>query len=228
MVGQSWEGFAVETLVAALRWPSLASFYRTSGGAEIDLVIDFGTGERWAIEVKRSRAPKVSRGFHSACEDVDPARTLVVHAGDDRFPISRSPDQWKEWVFENWRWSFKASRSRRASPRNRELGKRSRKALDTAHSLLNRQECRNKAEIDTESGAHIIARLTSCAKREVSWGHSSAGRAPQWHCGGRRFDPGWLHQAYVSKTSRRFPKPHNGSVGGLHHRDRCQVLQLHE
>lgn len=90
VVGQSWEGFAVETLLAALRWPSFASFYRTSGGAEIDLVIDFGTGERWAIEVKRSRAPKVSRGFHSACEDVNPARALVVHAGDDRFPISRS------------------------------------------------------------------------------------------------------------------------------------------
>ena len=90
VVGQSWEGFAVETLVAALRWPSLASFYRTSGGAEIDLVIDFGTGERWAIEVKRSLAPKVSRGFHSACEDVNPARAFVVHAGDDRFPISRS------------------------------------------------------------------------------------------------------------------------------------------
>lgn len=90
VVGRSWEGFAVETLLAALRWPSLASFYRTSGGAEIDLVIDFGTGERWAIEVKRSLAPKVSRGFHSACEDVGPARAFVVHAGDDRFPISRS------------------------------------------------------------------------------------------------------------------------------------------
>ena len=90
VVGRSWEGFAVETLLAALQWPSLASFYRTSGGAEIDLVIDFGTGERWAIEVKRSLAPKVSRGFHSACEDVNPARAFVVHAGDDRFPISRS------------------------------------------------------------------------------------------------------------------------------------------
>src|SRR5438270_467123 len=25
-------------------------------------------------------------------------------------------------------------------------------------------------------------------------GHSSAGRALQWHCRGHRFDPGWLHQ----------------------------------
>ncbi len=28
----------------------------------------------------------------------------------------------------------------------------------------------------------------------ASWGHSSAGRAPAWHAGGRRFDPAWLHQ----------------------------------
>ena len=28
----------------------------------------------------------------------------------------------------------------------------------------------------------------------VNWGHSSAGRAPALHAGGRRFDPAWLHQ----------------------------------
>ena len=46
--------------------------------------------------------------------------------------------------------------------------------------------------------ARPAARLTSCiasprirALRE--WGHSSAGRAPAWHAGGRRFDPVWLH-----------------------------------
>ena len=29
-----------------------------------------------------------------------------------------------------------------------------------------------------------------------TWGHSSAGRAPAWHAGGRRFDPAWLHQVF--------------------------------
>ena len=88
VIGQSWEGFAVETLLAALRWPALASFYRTSGGAEIDLVIEFRSGAMWAIEIKRSLAPRISRGFHSACEDLKPARAFVVHAGEDRFPVS--------------------------------------------------------------------------------------------------------------------------------------------
>ena len=90
VVGRSWEGFAIETLVTALPWPATASFYRTSGGAEIDLVIEFAPDEIWAVEVKRSLAPKVSRGFHSACADLEPAKAFVVHAGDDRFPVAQS------------------------------------------------------------------------------------------------------------------------------------------
>ena len=90
VVGHSWEGFAIEALVTALAWPATASFYRTSGGAEIDLVIEFAPDETWAVEVKRSLAPKVSRGFHAACADVKPVKAFVVHAGDDRFPIAQS------------------------------------------------------------------------------------------------------------------------------------------
>ena len=90
VVGHSWEGFAIEALVTALAWPATASFYRTSGGAEIDLVIEFAPDETWAVEVKRSLAPKVSRGFHAACADLKPVKAFVVHAGDDRFPIAQS------------------------------------------------------------------------------------------------------------------------------------------
>ncbi len=32
------------------------------------------------------------------------------------------------------------------------------------------------------------------ARKDKSGGHSSAGRAPALHAGGRRFDPVWLHQ----------------------------------
>ena len=88
VVGQSWEGFVIETLLSVLRWPALASFYRTSAGAEIDLVIEFPQGELWAIEIKRSLAPRGSKGCHIAREDLAPARTFVVHAGEERFPIT--------------------------------------------------------------------------------------------------------------------------------------------
>ena len=62
-------------------------FYRTSGGAEVDLLLAWPGGEHWAIEVNRSLSPKVERGFHAACEDLCPARKLVVYPGSESFPL---------------------------------------------------------------------------------------------------------------------------------------------
>ena len=89
VVGESWEGYVVETLLSVL--PPLAQprFYRTSAGAEVDLVIDQPGGERWAIEIKRSLSAKVRRGFHLACADIKPTRAFVVHAGEDRYPVAQ-------------------------------------------------------------------------------------------------------------------------------------------
>lgn len=89
VVGGSWEGFVIETIVGALPRHASWGYYRTAGGAEIDLVVDMGADEIWAIEIKRSTAPSVSKGFHSACEDLKPKRKLVVHAGDESFPLAR-------------------------------------------------------------------------------------------------------------------------------------------
>ena len=89
VVGGSWEGFVIENVVGALPRRASWGYYRTAAGAEIDLVVDRGAGEIWALEIKRSTAPAVSRGFHSACEDLRPTRKLVVHAGDESFPLSK-------------------------------------------------------------------------------------------------------------------------------------------
>ncbi len=89
VVGGSWEGFVLETLIAMKPWRSSAFYYRTAAGAEIDLIIEHGDGAIWAIEVKRSLSAKVTRGFHQACEDLKPARRFVVHAGEDRYPVSK-------------------------------------------------------------------------------------------------------------------------------------------
>ena len=90
VIGESWEGFVIETLLGQLPWLTQASFYRTVTGAEIDLVLDFPGGERWAIEIKRSLSAKMSRGFHMALADIAPSRAFVVHAGDDRYPLSKA------------------------------------------------------------------------------------------------------------------------------------------
>ena len=89
VVGESWEGYVIQTLLCALPPLARPHFYRTSAGAQIDLVIDHPDGERWAIEIKRSLSAKVRRGFRLACEDIKPARAFVVHAGEDRYPVAQ-------------------------------------------------------------------------------------------------------------------------------------------
>tara|TARA_R110002072_G_scaffold211424_1_gene368952 strand:- start:5433 stop:6602 length:1170 start_codon:yes stop_codon:yes gene_type:complete len=86
VAGGSWEGFVIENLIGAAPSRTLASFYKTSAGAEIDLVLELPGGELWAIEVKRSLAPKLEKGFHHAREDLKPGRSFIVYPGEDRFP----------------------------------------------------------------------------------------------------------------------------------------------
>ena len=88
VVGGSWEGFVIETILNALPGHAAYGFYRTSGGAEVDLVVELGTNERWAVEVKLSSAPTVSKGFHIACDDLKPSRKIVVYSGEDSFPMT--------------------------------------------------------------------------------------------------------------------------------------------
>lgn len=90
VVGPTWESFVIETLIGAAPEGSEAHFYRTSNGAEIDLVLTLPGGKLWAIEVKRSSAPKLERGFHSACADLNPDKRFVVYPGTERFPLDRS------------------------------------------------------------------------------------------------------------------------------------------
>jgi len=86
VVGASWEGFVVEQLLAAAPEGAQGFFYRTSGGAEIDLLLSFPGGRLWAIEVKRSLTPRPGRGFHSACADLTPERRFVVYPGGEAYP----------------------------------------------------------------------------------------------------------------------------------------------
>ena len=90
VVGRSWEGWVIETLLSVLPWRASAFYYRTRSGAEIDLLIEHGDGAVWAVEIKRSSSARVKRGFHVACEDIKPVRRLVIHAGDDTYPMSKN------------------------------------------------------------------------------------------------------------------------------------------
>lgn len=87
VVGQTWESFVIESLIEAAPDGTEAHYYRTSHGAELDLVFTLPGGKLWAMEVQRSPAPTLGKGFHSACADLNPAKRFVVYPGNDRFAI---------------------------------------------------------------------------------------------------------------------------------------------
>jgi predicted AAA+ superfamily ATPase len=87
VVGLSWEGFVIENLLAVVPEGTEAAYYRTSGGAEIDLLLHLPGRERWAVEIKRGMAPKADRGFHAACADLRPTLRYVVYPGTECFPL---------------------------------------------------------------------------------------------------------------------------------------------
>ncbi|HEC29980.1 MAG TPA: ATP-binding protein [Gammaproteobacteria bacterium] len=87
VVGGSWEGFVIENILSATPGHIIPFFYGTPGGAEIDLLLEFPNQEKWAIEIKRSSTPSLSKGFYTACADVDATRRFVVYAGQDRFSM---------------------------------------------------------------------------------------------------------------------------------------------
>lgn len=89
VVGASWEGFVIENLLSVVSFRTLPSFYRTSAGAEVDLVLEFpGLTEKWAIEIKRGLSAKPTKGFYHALQDIEPDRSFVVYAGEERYPVS--------------------------------------------------------------------------------------------------------------------------------------------
>ncbi len=87
VAGPSYEGFAIENLIqcAGNRWRPY--FYRTHDGAEIDLLLERGGRPEMAIEVKRSSAPALDKGFALACDDLGIVKRYVVYPGEETYPV---------------------------------------------------------------------------------------------------------------------------------------------
>ncbi len=86
--GASWENMVIENVLNKYSdWD--AGFYRTSNGAEIDLILN-KANKRIAIECKVSTAPKVTRGFYSAMEDLDIQEAWVIAPVDEKYPLKEN------------------------------------------------------------------------------------------------------------------------------------------
>jgi predicted AAA+ superfamily ATPase len=87
--GSSWEGYVIEQVLGVLGGGWEIFFYRTSTGAECDLVLQRGR-RRVAIECKASTAPELTPDFHRAIEDLRPESTWVVAPVREAYPIGKS------------------------------------------------------------------------------------------------------------------------------------------
>ena len=89
--GVSWEGYVIENILARVPYGTLASFYRTTVGAEIDLLLEIPLEPGlWAIEIKWGLRAKSSKGFRISCDDLNPSRTFIVYSGDDYYTIANN------------------------------------------------------------------------------------------------------------------------------------------
>jgi len=89
ILGASWEGFVMENLLSCLPVGVTPWFYRTSAGAKIDLVIEVSPKEVYAIEVKRSMSPALSKGFYLGSEDIGASKRYIVYPGMESFPVAK-------------------------------------------------------------------------------------------------------------------------------------------
>jgi len=86
VLGNSWEGFVIEQIISSLKPGIAASFYRTAEGTECDLVLSRGPEVLSCIEIKFSDAPKTTKGFTTAVQDLSCRNNYII--------IPNCPEPW--------------------------------------------------------------------------------------------------------------------------------------
>lgn len=87
VAGHSYEGMVIENLIEAAGERRTPYFFRSQDGAEVDLLLERGGQPEVAIEIKRSSAPRLDRGFSVACEDLGVRNRFVVYPGAEQFGL---------------------------------------------------------------------------------------------------------------------------------------------
>lgn len=86
-VGASWEGYAIEEVIEAVR-PQAAYFWATHGGAELDLLLT-RNGRRYGVEIKYKDAPRLTPSMRTALSDLSLEHLTIVYPGSERYPLDR-------------------------------------------------------------------------------------------------------------------------------------------
>jgi predicted AAA+ superfamily ATPase len=86
-LGSSWEGFALENTVRRLgKRNEDVFFWRTHGGAELDLLwVD--KGKYFGAEFKFADAPRMTASLHSALRDLNLQHAWIIYPGKEKYEI---------------------------------------------------------------------------------------------------------------------------------------------
>jgi uncharacterized protein len=88
VLGASWEGFIIEQIAASAPDRSSFSFYRSSAGNEVDLIVETLKKGTIVFEIKRSLSPSLSKGTYAALDDIAPKNAYLVYSGDEIYRVS--------------------------------------------------------------------------------------------------------------------------------------------
>ena len=90
LAGAIWEGFVIQQIKMILPYNSQIQFYRTSHGAEIDLIISIPNKRAIGVEMKLSSAPSLSRGNYEVMNDLNLEMLYVVIPGNESYPLKEN------------------------------------------------------------------------------------------------------------------------------------------
>ena len=84
-VGASFEGFAIEQLLAALATGNVY-FWATHAGAELDLLFT-RSGRNYGVEVKLADAPRTTKSMRVAISDLQLQHLWIVYPGNEAYSL---------------------------------------------------------------------------------------------------------------------------------------------
>ena len=87
-IGSSWEGFVIEQILQIAGESYQYYFYRTHQGAECDLVLTKSSKPVYALEIKFSASPTLTKGNKIAFEDIGAAENFIIVPESEEFMLS--------------------------------------------------------------------------------------------------------------------------------------------
>ncbi len=90
MLGNSWEGYAIEQIIQNKNRGITYHYYRTQDGAECDLVLVKSNMPIASIEIKYTSGPKTSKGMLQSFKDLNAPENFVITPNTDNYMLKEN------------------------------------------------------------------------------------------------------------------------------------------